>query len=98
MPPKAEVKFTLPESGIECKVQGNGLVTVGIGPGGPRHTVFKRKAESHEGLCTPEGALEMLREERREWQTALDSAVKVATGATFLARWLAQSGGAPAAE
>jgi hypothetical protein len=49
-------------------------------------------------LCTPEGALEMLREERREWQTALDSTVKVAKGATFLARWLAQSGGAPAAE
>ena len=48
MPPKKEVTFTLPESGIECKVQANGLVTVGIGPGGPRHTVFKRKTESHE--------------------------------------------------
>lgn len=49
-------------------------------------------------LCTPEGALEAIREERREWQTALDQAVKVAKGATFLARWLTQDKAASAAE
>ena len=49
-------------------------------------------------LCRPEGALDVLREERREWQTALDSAVKVAKGATSLSRWLSQSSAAPAAE
>ena len=36
-------------NGIECEVQASGLVTVGIGPGGPRHTVFKRKTESVRG-------------------------------------------------
>ena len=49
-------------------------------------------------LCAPEGALEVLREERRQWQSAVDSAVKVAKGATLLARWLSQGGAAPAAQ
>jgi hypothetical protein len=46
MPPKKEETFRLEEEGIECKVQKGGLVTVGIGPGGMRLTVFKRKDES----------------------------------------------------
>eukprot|EP00966_Prymnesium_polylepis_P189004 4379146-Prymnesium_polylepis.1 len=61
-----------------------------------------REAPSHccggPCLCTPKGALEVLREERREWQTALNGAVKVAKGAAFMSRWLTHSTAAPTAE
>eukprot|EP00966_Prymnesium_polylepis_P246853 5708767-Prymnesium_polylepis.1 len=49
-------------------------------------------------MHTPEGALEVLREERCEWQRALNGAVKVAKGATFMSRWLTHSTAAPTAE
>eukprot|EP00966_Prymnesium_polylepis_P066297 1538929-Prymnesium_polylepis.1 len=48
MPPKKEQIFELPDVGITCKVQNSGLITVGIGTGGLRLTVFKRQNESKE--------------------------------------------------
>ena len=47
-------------------------------------------------ILTPEGAAEILREERKEWQKALNGAVKVARAGTeassFLATWLKKGG------